>query len=291
MDYNRILFPDRAEDFRFNPVLRKGYRIFLKHWPEFISFLEKSYEKVAHRQASYALTVYGEQGVGKTLLADKLITDFEITKTKISEGNLVYEDNNLWHRISGGRNENVELIKQATIITEIKDLSDRIDWVEEVTKWGKNFPNKPKIVILDNSERAYFGASLAGINEVEFFEKKNSSHVATHIAQQFIRLARSDIKGTLFIILGNDKQYLTDFYQSCEKQHKNMVSFHELPLPLNMDKEMIVRINVNRLNPVSYWACIDKSGPDMKNELYQKLHGAATFPESFNAVEEAFTDL
>lgn len=289
LKYGRIMFPDRAEAIRVNTKLRTGYRIFLDYWSDFIVFLKSSYEKVAERQASYALIVYGEQGVGKTLLADKLVNDYNRTKEMIDKSELEYDSNNIWHIISCGHKKSIEMIKEATQITDLIDLTDKENWVSDLKEWGKK-NNNPKVVILDNAERAYFGASLAGIDEFTFFEKKQSSALGIHVAQQFVKLARSDMKGTLFIILGNDKEYLETFNQTTESQHKDMTLLKTLPLPSQEQKEAIVRINVNRLNSTSYWACIDKCGPDMKTTLYNKLSGTSTFPDSFNAVEEAFNE-
>ncbi|WP_163853631.1 hypothetical protein [Paenibacillus elgii] len=290
MSYARILYPDRAEQIRQNAILRKGYRVFLDHWPNFIEFLKQSYERVAARQASYALSIYGPQGVGKTLLADKIKTDFYDTKEAIGNQNIEYDPNNLWHILSSGYNKDINLIKTATLNTELFDASDNVNWVETVSNWSKTQPTRAKIVILDNAERAYFGAGLAGIDEPSYSAKKEVSSMTVHIAQQFVRLARSDIRGSLFIILGNDEEFLSTFQKTCENQHRGMVAFKPLPLPSSKDKETIVRINVNRLNKVSYWSCVDKSGPEKKSELYDTLKSAATFPDTFSAVDDAFAE-
>lgn len=290
MAYSRIIFPDRAENMRENDKLRKGYRVFLNYWLDFISFLKKSYERVSERQSSYALTIYGAQGVGKTLLADKLKTDIEQTKIQINYGNITYDENNLWHRLTCGNHKNIKLIQDATINSELYDATDDINWIIKVSDWSNSHVNRTKIVILDNAERAYFGAALSGMDEASFIARRSEPAVATHVAQQFIKLARSSARGTLFIILGNDEQFLHTFFDACESQHQGMVVFSNLPLPSNKDKETIVRINVNRLNKVSYWSCVDKSGPHLKEDLYNKLAGTATFPDTFNAVDDAFAD-
>ena len=290
MDYSRILFPDRAEYMRENDKVRKGYRVFLEHWPKFIDFLKKSYERVARRKTSYALTIYGSQGVGKTLLADKLKTDLQETLHQISSGNLTYDGNNLWHLLTCGANKDIKLIRNATVNSELFDVSDEINWIDRVSDWSKTHPTRTKVVILDNAERAYFGAALAGLDPAEFIDRKSQKSLTIHIAQQFVKLARSSANGTLFIILGNDEEFLKTFYETCESQHQGMVVFENLPLPTHEEKETIVRININRLNKVSYWSCIDKSGPKMKQDLYNKLAGTATFPETFTAVDDAFAD-
>lgn len=280
------MFPERAELIRTNPKLI-GYRVFLGIWNDFISFLKQSYERVYSRRASYTLVVYGPQGVGKTLLADKLKSDFYITKDYVQkEQRFSLDHNNLWHQLSCGHSVNeTSLIKEATLRTEIIDMDGKIDWVKEIGNIDKE---KIKIVILDNAERAYFGASLARMDESTYVSHKNDKAITEHIAQQFIRLARSELASTLFIVLGNDRNFLSNFSNACEMQHGGMVKFHDLPLPSPTDKEKICRINVNRLNPVSYWYCIDKSGPENKRELFNRLKGTANFPDTFSAVDDAF---
>ncbi|KAA0547426.1 hypothetical protein FZW96_11225 [Bacillus sp. BGMRC 2118] len=289
MVYKRILFPDRAEDIRFNPKFQSSYRIYLDHWDDFISFLKTSFERVVVRNSSYALSIFGPQGVGKTMLADKLKNDYEITKAHIQKGELEYNKNNLWHRIVTQPGRNLEELISITKNADLIDATDNKNWVKDISQ--RNAENdRIKVVIADNAERAYFGASLAEMNESDFIEKKGQSSVATHVAQQFVRLARGDLRKTLFIILGNDEQYLSTFYETCQTQHKGMCEFKTLEIPTSTDKENIVRRNINRLNPVSYWSCIDKTSPENKSKLYDILSGDTTFPETFEAVDDAFAD-
>lgn len=126
------------------------------------------------------------------------------------------------------------------------------------------------------------------MDESDFIDRKDQAAVATHVAQQFVRLARGDLRKTLFIILGNDEQYLSTFHETCQTQHKGMSEFKALDIPTAIDKENIVRRNINRLNPVSYWSCIDKTPPEKKSELYEILRGDSTFPDTFETVDDAF---
>jgi hypothetical protein len=58
-------------------------------------------------------------------------------------------------------------------------------------------------------------------------------------------------------------------------------------MPPDNQKEAIVRINVNRLNSLSYWVCIDRAGPTEKSAVWQTLKSADTFPATFHAVDNA----
>lgn len=285
--YKRILFPDRAEDIRFNPRFKSSYRIYLDHWDEFIAFLKTSFERVVVRNSSYALAIYGPQGVGKTLLADKLKNDYDITKEQIQKNDLIYNKNNLWHRIVTQQGKDLQELTFITNNTDLIDATDNRDWVTDISKRNLD-SNRIKVVIADNAERAYFGASLANMTESDFIARRNEPAVATHVAQQFVRLARGDLRKTLFIILGNDEQYLSTFYDTCQSQHRGMCEFRVLEIPTSIEKENIVRRNINRLNPVSYWGCIDKTTPEKKSELYTILNGNSTFPDTFEAVDDAF---
>lgn len=80
-----------------------------------------------------------------------------------------------------------------------------------------------KIVIADNAERAYFGAVLAGILQTEFLA--NREGMGEHVAQQFVKLARTDLRKTLFIVSGNVSKYLKAFYDECERQHGGMANY------------------------------------------------------------------
>jgi hypothetical protein len=63
----------------------------------------------------------------------------------------------------------------------------------------------------------------------------------------------------------------------------------ELPMAKGVEKEIVVRVNTNRLNAVSYWFCLDKAGPQEKAAVKTALEGASTFPDSFEAVNTAIS--
>jgi hypothetical protein len=70
-------------------------------------------------------------------------------------------------------------------------------------------------------------------------------------------------------------------------QQKGMLVRTDLPLPGAAEKEAVVRVNINRLNKISYWYCLDRAGPVEKMAVYNALSGAETFPGSFAAVDAA----
>ncbi|MBJ9983023.1 AAA family ATPase [Bacillus sp. S70] len=283
--YQQLIYPERAEDLKYNEFIKDNYKIFLDHWQDNIHFLKSSYEKVfSNKGISFGLVIYGPQGVGKTILASKLMSDYETTKVQIAAKNLIYDENNLWHLITCGNTQSKELIKNATEKTKMMNMSNDMKWVENIAPGDHT-----NVVIIDNAETANFGASLTGLNGIEYMAQRNSEHVAQFAAQQFVSLAREKVRGTLFIILGNDDKYLRNFAETCEKQHAGMVRFHSLEIPVSEKKEKIVRTNINRLNSASYWSLLDKAKKEVRETLYDKLHDASTFPQVFNIVNEAFS--
>ena len=284
--YQQLIYPERAEDLKYNEFIKDNYKIFLDHWGENIKFLKNSYEKVfSNNGISYALVIYGPQGVGKTILASKLNNDYEITRKSIKEKTLEYDKENLWHLITCGVDKSKDKIKEATEKTRMMNLTGDNKWIEKI-EVGDN----TNVVIIDNAETADFGSALAELSGIEYMSNRDTPHVAQYTAQRFVSLAREKIRGTLFIILGNDETYLTNFVDTCEKQHKGMVKFHKLDIPMAEKKEKIVRTNINRLNSASYWSLLDKANDEVKENLYDKLNDASTFPDVFNIVNEAFSE-
>jgi GTPase SAR1 family protein len=252
--YQQLIYPERAEDLKYNEFIKNNYKIFLDHWQEDIKFLKNSYEKVfSNNGISYALVIYGEQGVGKTILASKLSNDYESTINNIKSKTLEYDEENLWHLITCGIDKSVNKIKEATEKTRMLNLTGNENWVDEI-KVGDH----TNVVIIDNAETANFGSALTKLNGIEYMSQRDNPSVAQYTAQQFVSLARENVRGTLFIILGNDEKYLTNFVNTCEKQHKGMVKFHKLDIPIAEKKEKIVRTNINRLNSASYWSLSKK---------------------------------
>jgi GTPase SAR1 family protein len=235
--YQQLIYPERAEDLKYNEFIKDNYKIFLDHWEDNIKFLKISFEKVfSNNGISFALVIYGAQGVGKTILASKLKNDYEMTLKSIKEKTLKFDEENLWHLITCGGDKSEAKIKEATEKTRMMNLTGEANWIEKI-KPGDH----TNVVIIDNAETANFGSALTNLNGIEYMSQRDIPHVAQYAAQQFVSLAREKVRGTLFIILGNDEQYLTNFFETCEKQHKGMVKFHKLDIPMSERKEKIVR--------------------------------------------------
>lgn len=285
LEYNRILFPNRAEDLRYNERFQHSYRIYLDHWDDFLQFLTNSLQKVIVRDSSHALAIYGPQGAGKTLFTDKLINDFQRIRSDIQRNEENYFPENIWQKMVMKSAKDFATLKEVTRRCEFIDITDKENWLEELNQYNSD---TIKIVIADNAERAYFGASLAGISQMDFLA--NRAGMGEHVAQQFVKLARTDLRKTLFIILGNVPEYLKTFYEECERQHSRMASYYELDLPTPIEKESIIRKNINRLNSSSYWKYIDSIDQNKKESLYKELQeDTTTIPKAFDAIDDAFS--
>jgi hypothetical protein len=61
----------------------------------------------------------------------------------------------------------------------------------------------------------------------------------------------------------------------------------QLRLPDARTKETVIRVNTNRLNPVTYWSSIDQGANEDRVALKVALEGDSSFPDSFRAVDTA----
>jgi hypothetical protein len=125
--YQGILFPDRAESL---PQFQ-GYKVFLDFWDPLAKDLRAFYEGLALRRETRCLAVFGAQGSGKTLFAHKLVGDFKAAQEAANAGRVKPDENNLWHRMTGGGSMDPALVARATLSTDILHIEDNPKWVEE----------------------------------------------------------------------------------------------------------------------------------------------------------------
>ena len=284
--YQGILFPDRAENLHDF----EGYKVFLEHWDSLGQTLRDLYEGLALRRDTKALAIHGTQGAGKTLFAEKLATDIERSQLAIQKGVLTADPSNLWHRICGTSNLNPDFIEQATRNVVVRKVENSKDWVKATADWLQPQKDKHCILIADNAERGYFRQGLLSLSDAEYIQLGESEQAMKLVAQNFIAKCRGELRGTLFLVLSNDDKFLLQLWDATQQQHQGLVELASLPLPQGADKEAIIRVNTNRLNPISYWFCLDKAGPEYKKAVRTALLGAATYPAAFAAVNNAIRD-
>jgi hypothetical protein len=190
--YQGILFPDRAESLA--EAAYSGYRIFLDFWQPLSDTLKRYYEGLATRRDTRVLVVHAPQGGGKTMFARKLVSDFQNTR---ADGQLQPDDDNLWHRISGGgpSTTRAALIQQARQSTSIIVVTDEAsfggtvvlankNWAAEVRKKIDGNDTRRWIVVIDNAERGHFLQSLVELSDAEFIDKRDSPALVTLAAQR-----------------------------------------------------------------------------------------------------------
>ncbi|HEX8208455.1 MAG TPA: hypothetical protein VF587_20510 [Solirubrobacteraceae bacterium] len=231
------------------------------------------------------LAIHSPQGTGKTLFAQKLDADF---RRSDQAGNLLTADsNNLWHRITGGVDLSRDLIFDATQRSDVLLIENNREWVTTTAEWIRHRPGRRLVVIADNAERGYFRQGLVDVNDAEFVQLRQGPELTSLAAQRLVEHCRSDFRGALFVVLSNNDEFLLALDEEVAAQHAGLLTLTQLPVPDSRTKETVVRVNTNRLNPVSYWFCVDKGGPQEKVAIKAALDGASNFPDSFGAVDTA----
>lgn len=157
-----------------------------------------------------------------------------------------YDSTNLWHRVCAGASSNngeaSALVAQGTTDSDFFQIENDESWVDSLTSWVER-PERQCIAIADNAEGYYFlqGLLPAGVSQ----QDEGARRVA---AQRLVRLARTELAGTILILLSNDRRFLEDLQEHVEAQHGGLMSLVDIPLPGPADKERAVRVNINRLN-------------------------------------------
>jgi hypothetical protein len=287
-DYQRIIYPERAEYLEEESVF-SGYRIFLDHWSDITSYIQECYEVLRTRRFSKSLIIYGKQGCGKSVLANKLSGDFEITKRKPKDFSIAYDSDNIWHRITAGSTDasKSENIRSAINNTVVLLAENKQTWVSEAVEKVSGNKDRACLVIADNCEKDYFLKGLLNVSDEVYLQTGRSVAAIRSAAHRFVELSRTTLRGCFFIFFTNDEDFAIAFDQHVNEQHRGLMDIKDLKMPPDNQKEAIVRINVNRLNSLSYWVCIDRAGPTEKSAVWKTLSSAETFPATFHAVDNA----
>ena len=280
--YPGIRFPDRAEaldDFA-------SYRVFLDPWEPLADELRKLWEPLANRGESSILAIHGQQGAGKTLLTKKLAQDFEVTRVSPT---VTPDENNIWHRITGRHERKLDaaLIKDATDRTSLNEIENRASWVDDAARIMTGQRGRACVLLADNAERAYFRQGLVEMTDMELVAHQDSEALIRLSAQRLVEHMRGDLRGSMLVILSNDELFLLALEEEVEKQHSGLMRLSQLRLPDPRTKETVIRVNTNRLNPVTYWSSIDQGVNEDRVALKLAMEGDSSFPDSFRAVDTA----
>lgn len=282
-NYNRVRYPDVAEDLESF----ENYKVFLQHWDSLSEVVRQNFEVVKTRRETRIVAIFGEQGIGKTIFANRLIQDLNMTAADRARGEILSDPNNLWHRIAGGVSINKSLISLATQVSVAQKIEGSTEWVRTISSFVKHQRDRVSIVIADNAERSYFCQGVLDLSLSDYLQLRNNPRFFEAVAQNLVEACREKMRGSLFIILANDKDFLDNLQDAVDRQHKGLMKSIIFPAPSLADKETIVRVNINRLNNFSYWYCIDRAGPTEKVAIYNALYEASSFREAFRATDNA----
>jgi hypothetical protein len=259
----------------------------LDPWEPLADELKVLWQALANRGESSILAIHGQQGAGKTLLTKKLTQDFEATRRAAV---VAPDENNIWHRIAGRTKEkkiSAEMVKEATGKTSLHEIENRKGWVADAAEILRGQEGRACVLLADNAERAYFRQGLVDMTDMEFIRSKDDQALATLSAQRLVEKMRGDLRGSLLVLLSNDELFLLALEEEIEKQHSGLMRLSHLRLPDARTKETVIRVNTNRLNPVTYWSTIDQGANEDRVALRRALEGDKTFPDSFRAVDTA----
>lgn len=277
-----LLFPERAEYLgQF-----EGYRVRLEHWRELSTQFRTAFEGVFERRSAAVLLVHGAQGTGKTLFARKLEADFQKASRSVASA----DQENLWHVLSGGDPIDLQKVSAVTPKTAFRRVAAEPEWLTKEGSFAKEDTHSMRVFVLDDFHKDVFQRELASLSQGEYLRLKAEGKAGVAIdsvAARIVEELRDRFSRSLFVLLSNDASFLQQLEERLELSHAGLARRIDLPLPEPGLKEEIVRTNTNRLNPRSYWYCLDQGGPDEKAGAYRTLRGSGGFIDSFRAIDRA----
>lgn len=274
-----LRYPKRAE--RLGRREYDDYRVFPEFWTELLVRMAEGVRKLVANDAVNILGIYGPQGTGKTLFARQVQLDFVDLRGTREDPGPDERQRNTWFSIAGGRDKDWERTTLITGQVQLKDLTGDANWVNALAGYSET--GVGSIVFYDNAERISFFKGL----EYRGSAATRDSFI-DEAAQNLVEASRTRFSRTLLVLLSNDLAYLESLQKAIDLQERGLMSIAQLALPSPEDKERAVRTNINRLNPLSYWACLDRSPRDDRNLVKDRLVEQATFPDAFEAVDQAF---
>jgi hypothetical protein len=282
--YRRLKFPQRAE----NLGQYSSYQVDLAHWIPLSEPFEDRFQGTYERGDASVLLVHGHQGCGKTLFCDRLFSDFSVA----SSGSFKPNAGNLWHNLVGGSEPTIDVIRDATQNTTLRRIEPDVGWLKREEAFASlDQRYKVRIFLIDDFHLDVFLCELAGV-ELSWYRALPDKESAKQgfvdsIAEKLVYLCRKTFQRSLFLCVSNRADLFEKLNKSMEDSHRGLALLKELPLPDPSTKERIVRTNINRLNNVSYWYCLDAAGPEEKKRVYQVLQHPDGFTDSFLAIDNA----
>lgn len=177
--------------------------------------------------------IYGKQGCGKSVFANKLNGDFASTKADARAGAIAYNNDNIWHRITAGANEarkseNIKAAVNATVVLQVENNKDWINSAEKVVAGNKD---RACLVIADNCEKDYFLKGLLNVSDEAYLQTGRSAAAIRSAAHRFVELSRTTLRGCFFIFFTNDEDFALAFDNHVNEQHKGLIDIRDLKMP------------------------------------------------------------
>lgn len=278
-----LLFPERAEYIKQSQY--DCYRVRFDHWKDLSTTFLSAFKAVHDRQGAAVLLVHGPQGTGKTLFSLELEKGFDRSR----HGQTTMCEDNLWHTLVADPTI-PRVIERATEHTSLRRVVPEIGWLKKEREFVRNDKQPVRIIVIDDVHRDVFIREWAGLEQSDYLRLKadKKEEVAlSAVAQQLVQDCRNDFQRCLFLLLSSQAGMMVHLKEHIEESHRDLATVIELPLPKPDLKEEIVRTNLNRLNSVSYWYCLDHAGPSEKQAAHQVLMGNGGFTDSFKAIDRA----
>lgn len=282
-----LLFPKRAEYLEQNQY--QNYRVRLEHWRELSSTFLEAFKAVYERQDAAVLLVHGAQGTGKTLFCQQLEKGFEQARQQTSSAQFQPQADNLWHTLVSDRLD-AKVIQTATLHTTLQRVQPEVGWLDKERQVARHDPHRVRLFVMDDVHRDAFIREWSGLSQGEYVRLRADGKVPaalSSVAQQLVQDCRGDFQRSIFLLLSNNAEMMAQLKLHLDESHRGLATLLELPLPPPALKEEIVRTNTNRFNRVSYWACLDRGGPEEKRAVYRVLQGSGGFTDSFEALGRA----
>lgn len=283
--YDVLQYPERAEYLEQYAT----YDVDLDHWRVLSTAFQKAFQTVFVRRSSAILLVHGAQGSGKTLFSKRLQEDFD----KARKGPWTPNQENLWHTLVRDDHGHPETIRHATESSLLRRIEAKSGWHKELSTFAEQDTKQARIFVIDDMHRHVFMCEWAGLTQSEYLSLKNQNRedvVLDSVAEQLVADCRGNFQRSVFLLLSNKADTMTALRERIDSHHRDLAAILELPLPAPEMKERIVRKNINRLNPTSYWFCLDAAERPERSKVREVLVTEGSgFTDSFEAVASALS--
>lgn len=270
---SELRFPERAE---YLDDYEVEYEVHLEHWAAVGDRFAPLLRKVHTNVTSRLLVVCGDPGSGKSLFCQRLERDHAKTKRALDDGSWQLDlTKNLWEILSvNDRSRAKEILETVTRDTVIHRVREEAGWLDRLLTWAKGDDHKVRVIIFDNFDHAPYLAELAMTPLAQYVALRNEQREAASfrtIAEHLVTHTRGDLRRTILVATANHADLMRRLLDEVAGKWPEMPFLVEVP-PLEPKlKERVARVNLNRLNPVSYWQTLDRAHPEKLEQVHRAL--------------------